>query len=1134
LFLLSLAFLGAQDVSAQLTAFGPPTTVAGGFKSPHGVAVDKSGNIFVADTGNNAIEEVLAVNGKIPANPTIKALSRAFTFPLGIAVDANGNVYVTGSYLGSKPGVFEVMAVNGSIPSSPTVKTLLGGFNDPYGVTVDASGNVFVADTGNGAIKEVLALKDAVIPLSPSFRTLATGFDEPVGVAVDASGNVFVADSGSDEDGSVEEILAVDGSVPESPTVVTVAGSYGFLAPAGVALDASGNLFVADEEGNALYEIVAEGGFATVNLLSSVASVQGVAIGQTGNVFALSYGEGSVLELPRIGIPGGVTPGSISLNLGTLPVGSPGAPQPLSFSISAGTHVSNIAVLTTGIPALDFTEAGESTCTAKTYTTATSCKLNVRFTPLAAGLRRGAVVFFDGANNVLATTPLHGVGTGPQVTFQPGTESTVASGLGTVSGVAVDAAGNIFAAEFQNQSSSVGVFEILARGGYTTKRNLSSRFASPFGVAVDGSGNVFVADALSNSVKELVAASGYTTVKTLGSGFYEPEGIAVDGSGNVFVGDSGNARVKEILAEGGYTTVKTLAPNFTFGFPQGIAVDAGGNVFVADSSSYYKSVDEIYAKGGYTSANTVGGVFESPIGVALDASGNVYVADYGAGAVKEILAQDGYKTVRTLSTAFVSPEGLAIDGNAELFVADSSTGLVGKLDFANPPRLNFPAPTPVGSADTADGPQTVGIWNIGNRPLVFATPKTGGNPSYPANFPENTRVSHLCNADTPLAASAGCNISMDFAPSGVGTNTGSVVLTDNSFNKANTIQSIALSGKGLGVPTITWPAPSAITYGTALSSTQLDATASVAGRFAYSPPRGTVLAGGKQTLSVTFTPSNNANYISAAAKVHLTVNQASQIIAFAAVPIQTAGTDVKLTVKSSSGLPVTLASLTPTICKLSGMWASSMAAGSCAIVASQSGNGDYLSAATVNRTFKIGPSSQTSRQIITFPPIATQIATRTINLQATASSALPVSFQSATPSVCTVSGNTTSLIAYGFCQIQAWQGGNRKYFAAPTVTREFGVAHATQQIDFAAIPTQVAGGTVQLEATASSGLPVTFASKKPSVCTVSGTTATLLAYGFCAIEATQTGNGTYLPAQTSREFGVAHASKESPITHVSE
>jgi hypothetical protein len=125
--------------------------------------------------------------------------------------------------------------------------------------------------------------------------------------------------------------------------------------------------------------------------------------------------------------------------------------------------------------------------------------------------------------------------------------------------------------------------------------------------------------------------------------------------------------------------------------------------------------------------------------------------------------------------------------------------------------------------------------------------------------------------------------------------------------------------------------------------------------------------------------------------------------------------------------------------------------------------------------------------------------------------------------VCTVSGTTATLIAYGFCSIQAWQGGNSQYYKALVVSQQFGVAHSHQTVDFPAIGTQLAGTTVNLVAAASSGLPVTFTTTTPAVCTVSGSTATLSGYGFCGVVATQAGNGEYFAATARQEFGVAHA-----------
>ena len=88
-------------------------------------------------------------------------------------------------------------------------------------------------------------------------------------------------------------------------------------------------------------------------------------------------------------------------------------------------------------------------------------------------------------------------------------------------------------------------------------------------------------------------------------------------------------------------------------------------------------------------------------------------------------------------------------------------------------------------------------------------------------------------------------------------------------------------------PTISWATPAAITYGTALSSTQLDATASVAGTFTYSPAAGTVLSAGSQTLSVTFTPTDTTDYITATASVTLIVNKATPTVTWdPPVPVQ--------------------------------------------------------------------------------------------------------------------------------------------------------------------------------------------------------------------------------------------------------
>src|SRR5258705_511816 len=128
---LSALGLFAPSAEAQTAHFSwAMSTLGSGFSLPQGVAVDASGNLFIADNGNNAVKEIVAAGG--------------------------------------------------------TVTTLAGSFVQPTSVSLDASGNVFVADSQNNAVKEILAAGGYTI-----VNTLGSGFNQPESVAVDASGNIF-------------------------------------------------------------------------------------------------------------------------------------------------------------------------------------------------------------------------------------------------------------------------------------------------------------------------------------------------------------------------------------------------------------------------------------------------------------------------------------------------------------------------------------------------------------------------------------------------------------------------------------------------------------------------------------------------------------------------------------------------------------------------------------------------------------------------------------------------------------------------------------------------------------------------------------------------------------------------------
>jgi len=179
-------------------------------------------------------------------------------------------------------------------------------------------------------------------------------------------------------------------------------------------------------------------------------------------------------------------------------------------------------------------------------------------------------------------------------------------------------------------------------------------------------------------------------------------------------------------------------------------------------------------------------------------------------------------------------------------------------------------------------------------------------------------------------------------------------------------------------------------------------------------------------------------------------------------------------------------------------------------------------------TDTITVSAGKTQQTISFPPIPAQSAAANLSLSATASSTLPVAYNSETPSVCVVNGAVATLGIAGKCTIDAEQIGNGTY-AAASATQSFTVTLAGQTITFPAIAAQSPSTSFALAATSTSGLAVTYTSTTPSVCTVSGTVASLNSVGTCTITAQQAGNATYSAASATQSFLVAAGQAAAPI-----
>jgi hypothetical protein len=333
--------------------------------------------------------------------------------------------------------------------------------------------------------------------------------------------------------------------------------------------------------------------------------------------------------------------------------------------------------------------------------------------------------------------------------------------------------------------------------------------------------------------------------------------------------------------------------------------------------------------------------------------------------------------------------------------------------------------------------------------------------------------------------------------------------------------------------TITFPNPGTQTVGAVVT---LTATASSGLTVSYTSSTSSVCTittsttatmNAAGTCTIKATQAGNGGYKAApAVSQSFTVNKDAQTITWANPGPQTYGTPLTLSATASSGLPVSFnaAPSTSSVCTVSGTTATFLTAGTCSISATQAGNSEYAAAPTVGHTFYVNPAAQT----ITFPNPGTQTVGAVVTLTATASSGLTVSYTSSTSSVCTITTSTTATMnATGTCTIKATQAGNGGYKAAPAVSQSFTVNKGAQTITWASPGPQTYGTPLTLSATASSGLPVSFAAapSTSSVCTVSGTTATFLTTGTCTIAATQAGNSNYAAAPT-----VGHTFYVNPAT----
>jgi sugar lactone lactonase YvrE len=285
-------------------------------------------------------------------------------------------------------------------------------------------------------------------------------------------------------------------------------------------------------------------------------------------------------------------------------------------------------------------------------------------------------------------------------------------------GVAVDAAGNVYVADTENNCirkiSVDGQITTLAgkgTAGFAEGTGTDAQFNYPYGEAIDRAGNIYVADTDNQLIRKITAAgqvtilagngtAGYADGPALASQFNKPRGLAVDTVGNVYVADTENHCIRKISVNGEVTTLAGKGKGVRFKEPRGVAVDKDGSVYVADSDNH--RICKIGTDGqvatlaggskkGLSDGKGTEAQFEEPRGVAVDKDGNVYVADTKNHSIRKVTPEGEVTTLAGTNTAgytdgpataarFNEPYGVAVNADKNiLLIVDASNHCIRQI-----------------------------------------------------------------------------------------------------------------------------------------------------------------------------------------------------------------------------------------------------------------------------------------------------------------------------------------------------------------------------------------------------------------------------------------------------------------------
>jgi len=699
------------------------------------VAVDSLGNLYIADTGNNVVREVVFSSGvisTIAGNGTAgylgdgsAATSAELHSPSGVAVDAAGNFYIADQFnnvirmVTATTGVITTVAGNGTAGYAGDGSAATSAeLNQPNYVSLDSAGNLYIADELNNRIREVNALTGIITTVAGNGTagyagdgSLATSaeLNNPASVAVDAVGYLYIADSGNNRvrkvnTGGVISTLAGNGTAG-------YAGDGGAATaaelqnPTGIGLDNAGDVYIADSLNNVV-RVVNPGtgnistlagndtaGYSGDNgpaLLAELRNAADAAISSVGNLYVADAGNNVIRKV------------QLNSSFSAAPSGGAALVQNFFLQTTTSETIASITTPPSQAGKQEFTVGTTTGCAVNGSTTnasGTVCVVPVTFTPAYPGQRNVPLQVVAGGGSI--NFGLSGTGNAALVALTPGVISTVAG---------------------------QGTYGYLGDGGAAT----SAQLGAPNRLAVASSGNIYIADHKNNVVRKVTASTGIiTTIAGTGAAGYTgdggpaasaqlnlPEGAAVDSAGNLYIADEGNNVIRKITAATGVIT--TVAGNGTCGYtgdggpaaggqlcgPAYVSVDSAGNFYIADMNNNVIrkvaiSTGLISTVAGNGTAGDSGDGGQAPnaelrvpVGLAFDSAGNFYIAESGGNIIRKVTVATGViTTVAGNGTAGYSgdgglatsaelngPVGIAADAAGDLYIADASNEAVREVN----------------------------------------------------------------------------------------------------------------------------------------------------------------------------------------------------------------------------------------------------------------------------------------------------------------------------------------------------------------------------------------------------------------------------------------------------------------------